>query len=161
MAATYPNITGVAEPGSPSTLYVAQAAYASLPAGSGYAAGTKARATDGKGFDVVSDGTSWIPDYSMRVNVQTGTTYTLTDADNGTIIRFTNAAAIALTANTAQAVVGFNCIIENAGAGQITPSGTATIVNADGHTKTFGQSAICGLSCSVAGTFNFYGKTAA
>jgi len=47
--------------GSPSTLYVAQAAYASLPAASGYTAGTRAKASDGTGFDVVSNGTRWLP----------------------------------------------------------------------------------------------------
>jgi len=143
--------------GSPSTLYLTTDTYANLPAASGYASGTKARATDGKGFDVVSDGTSWIPDYSMRVNVQTGTTYTLTDADNGTIIRFTSGSAIALTTNTAQAFVGFNCIIEQAGAGQITVSGTATLSNLYACTKTIGQKAVAYLRCSVAGTLSFGG----
>jgi len=144
--------------GSPSTLYAYTGTYASLPAASGYAAGTKARATDGKGFDVVSDGTVWIPDYSMRVNVQSGTTYTLTDADNGSIIRFTNASDITLTCNTEQAVPGFNCVIEQAGDGKVGSNGTASVINSEGKLKTNGLSAVCGLTCSVAGTFNFFGN---
>ena len=98
---------------------------------------------------------------TLDVNVQSGTTYTLQDSDSGKILRFTSGSAITITANTAQAVAGFNCVIEQAGAGQISFDGTATKVNADSHTKTYGQYAVIGLHCSVAGTFNFYGRTTA
>ena len=131
------------------------ALYASLP--TGLPAGTRGRATDGKGFDVVYDGTAWIPDYAVRINVQSGTSYTLTDADNGTVIRFTNNSPITLTANSAQAVIGFNCLIEQAGTGQITLAGTATKNNIYSATRSGGQYAMCSLTCSVAGSFNFGG----
>lgn len=97
---------------------------------------------------------------SMGVNVQTGTTYTLQDSDNGKIIRFTNGAAITLIINSAQAFAGMNFIVEQAGAGQITFAGTATLDNYSAHTKTAGQKAAVSFFCSVASTFNFGGQTA-
>mgnify|MGYP007100075619 CR=1 FL=1 len=100
-------------------------------------------------------------DRTIPVNVQSGTTYTLQASDNGKILRFTSGSAVTVTVNTAVAVAGFNCLLEQAGAGQIGFDGTATVVNVDSHTKTAGQGAVCALHCSVAGTVNFYGKTAA
>lgn len=98
---------------------------------------------------------------TLGVNVQSGTSYTLQASDVGKVIRFTNAGAIAFSLNTPEATAGMNFIVEQAvGAGQVTFGGTATLQNYDNHTKTAGQKASVSFFCSVAGTFNFSGRTA-
>lgn len=81
-------------------------------------------------------------------NVQTGTSYTVTDANMGQTIYFTNGSAIAVTfANTLSA--DFNCVIYQWGAGQITFSAQAsgTQRQASSYTKTRAQ--YSGVTCNV------------
>ncbi|NDC83630.1 hypothetical protein EB093_08235 [bacterium] len=74
-------------------------------------------------------------------NGQTGTTYTLTSADNGKVITLNNASAITLTLPALTA--GFNCMIVQLGAGAVTISGSGvTIYNRNGLTQTAGQYAV-------------------
>jgi hypothetical protein len=142
--------------GSPSTLYVATDTYANISALTP-AEGTEAYATDG-GFVVKYIGGLWIPQTRGRVVVTTGTSLTLDATHKNTILRFTSASAITLTANTAVAAVGFSsCVIQVAGTGQLTISGTATRANLYGANKSAGQYAQIGLDCSVAGTFDVSG----
>lgn len=93
-------------------------------------------------------------------NPQTGTTYTLQASDNGKIVTLSNAAAITLTVPTGLGA-GFNCLVVQLGAGQVTfsPSGT-TVNNRQGHTKIAGQYGIATLAAYIANTFVLGGDTA-
>jgi hypothetical protein len=74
------------------------------------------------------------------LNTQTGTTYTLASTDAGLVVELSNASAITLTLPNSLPV-GFNCIIRQAGAGQVTLSlaSGATLRNRQSLTKTAGQ----------------------
>lgn len=65
---------------------------------------------------------------SAVYNTQTGTTYTIQATDNGKIINFTNAAAVAVTLPDGLPE-GFQCTILQSGAGTptVTPSGSDTV----------------------------------
>jgi hypothetical protein len=75
-------------------------------------------------------------------------------------IRFTSNSAVTFTIDIADATLGKQCIIEQAGTGQVTFAGTATRVNSRGHTKTYSQYSLVSCFCPVAGTVNFSGRTA-
>ena len=81
--------------------------------------------------------------YEGNINAQTGTTYTTTDEDCGKVITLDNASAITLTVHQ-DAPAGFNCLIIQKGAGQVTVAagGTGNVRNYSGHTKLAGQYAI-------------------
>lgn len=87
-------------------------------------------------------------------NDQTGTSYTLTSADNGKVIILNNASAITL--NVPYFFVGFNCMVLQKGAGQValTINGTTTnIYNRYSFTKTAGQYSILTLVCTEANKY--------
>jgi hypothetical protein len=88
--------------------------------------------------------TSTISGFAANMNTQTGTSYTLQASDNGKIITLNNASAIILTVPAL--FTGFNCMIVQLGAGEVTltPSGT-TISNRSSYTKTAGTNAIVSL----------------
>ena len=93
-----------------------------------------------------TSGSSTLANFGTVMNDQTGTTYTLTAADNGKIITFNNASAITVTAPALS--VGFNCMILQKGSGQVTLSASAvTISNRYGYTKTAGQYSMLTLVC--------------
>jgi len=74
-------------------------------------------------------------------NLQTGTTYTLQASDAGKIVDLANASAITVTIPNSLAV-GFNCIIAQSGAGQVTVaagSGATLTAWPSGAVKTAGQ----------------------
>jgi len=80
----------------------------------------------------------------VTYNTQTGTTYTLTASDNGKIVTLDNASAITLTLpedGTETLESGFNCIIRQLGAGQVTVAveGTDTLESKGSATKLVGQ----------------------
>lgn len=89
--------------------------------------------------------TSTLSGFAANMNTQIGTAYTLTAADNGKIITLNNASAITLTVPALFA--GFNCMIVQLGAGQVTlTTGTGvTISNRSSYTKTAGTNAIVTL----------------
>jgi len=88
--------------------------------------------------------------FGAKINAQTGTTYTLLSTDNGKIVEVSNASAITITLpnNLAQ---GFNCLIVQTGAGQITLSAQAggALHNRSSFTKTAGQYAMLSLYIST------------
>lgn len=87
------------------------------------------------------------------VNVQTGTSYTLQLSDNGAVVTCNNASAITVTV-PASLGVGFQCIIVQLGAGQVTISGSgATIHNRQSQTKTAGQYGFASLVAYAANIF--------
>jgi hypothetical protein len=74
------------------------------------------------------------------LNSQVGTTYTLAATDHGQIIELNNASAITLTLPNSLPI-GFNCMIAQVGAGQVTLSTAAgaNMRNRQTLTKTAGQ----------------------
>lgn len=92
----------------------------------------------------------------------TGTTYTLTAADNGKLKRTTNTSAVTITFPSGLGQ-GWNCGISQDAAGQITfaTSGGATTKNRQGHTKTAGDGATVSLIAFVANVATISGDTAA
>ena len=103
---------------------------------------------NGTGAQVVTgitvDSNNNVSGAGVVYNDQTGTTYTLQASDQGKCVRCTNASAIAVTApNTLPA--GFQCEIEQGGAGKVTVSGGATLNNRQSQYATAGQYGIIGL----------------
>ena len=78
--------------------------------------------------------------FEGEINTQTGTTYGTLAGDNGKIITLNNASAITLTV-LSTAPAGYNCLLIQAGAGQVTiaAGGTGNIRNRSSHTKIAGQ----------------------
>jgi len=71
----------------------------------------------------------------LVINAQTGTSYTLVNADKGKLVTLNNASDIDLDVDTGLDS-DFWCVIMQKGAGQVTIAGTATIHNADNADKT-------------------------
>lgn len=88
------------------------------------------------------------PPQSAKQNPQTGTSYTITSANDGQVTRLTNAAGITLTfANTIAAET--SGLIKQGGAGQVTmvAAGGATLQQRQSFTKTAGQYAVVTWYC--------------
>jgi hypothetical protein len=85
-----------------------------------------------------------ISGFDAALNDQTGTSYTLTSADNGKVVTLNNSSPITLTINTGLGG-GFNCLIVQKGLGQISIAGNATIINRQGHTKTAAQYSVISI----------------
>ncbi|MFM7628477.1 MAG: hypothetical protein ACKO44_03090 [Algoriphagus sp.] len=99
-------------------------------------------------------GSSTISGFAANINNQTGTTYQLVASDNGKIITLNNASGITLTV-PAGLSVGFNCMIVQLGAGQVTlvAGAGATITNRSSYTKSGGQNAILSLISVASNSF--------
>lgn len=105
------------------------------------------------------NGTIWVNFIASNTstgltNDQTSTSYTLSAADNGKIVTLNNANSITL--NVPYHFIGFNCMILQKGAGQVTLtiSGTTTnIYNRYNFTKTAGQYSILTLVCIEANKY--------
>lgn len=96
--------------------------------------------------------TSTLAGFAANMNVQTGTTYTIATTDNGKIITLNNASAI--TVSIPSLFSGFNCMLIQLGAGQVTIAGSGTtITNRSGFTKSGGTNAIVTLIAINATTF--------
>lgn len=95
---------------------------------------------------------STLTNFSSVINDQTGTSYTLSNADNGKVITFNNASAI--TVFVPSLSVGFNCMILQKGTGQVTISpSSVTINNRYGFNKTAGQHSVLNLICISTGVY--------
>src|SRR4029077_4001421 len=82
--------------------------------------------------------------------VYTGTAYVLEASDNGNILGFNNAAAITVTI-PATLPRGFNCLIAQIGAGQVTfaAGAGATIRQRQSFSKTAGQYALASIASPI------------
>lgn len=100
-------------------------------------------------------GASW----SVTVNAQTGTTYTIVAGDNGKVITLSNAAAITVTVPSGLGA-NFSCELIQIGAGQVAVSAGASVtVNSyNSLTHLAGQHAAATLVAYVADTFNLSGN---
>lgn len=99
-------------------------------------------------------------DGGVIVNTVTGTTDTLTTLDMNTFIEYTNASSVAVTIDTGTGNKGNVVIIQQAGAGQVTVSGTATFESAIGE-KTRVESSVITLLNKGSDVWAVYGDTAA
>lgn len=96
--------------------------------------------------------TTTLTNFGAEINLQSGTTYTLTATDNGKIISCTSSSAVTITVPVLTS--GFNCLIVQRGTGQVTLSASgSTINNRYNFTKTAGQHAIMSLVSVAAGAF--------
>lgn len=94
------------------------------------------------------------------INAQTGTTYTIQASDNNKVITCDNASAITVTLPSGLGS-GFNCMIIQKGAGQVTISpSSVTMNNRQTHTKTAGQYAAVSLVAIASDVFILGGDTA-
>ena len=82
--------------------------------------------------------------------------------DNGKIVTLSNAAGITVTAPTALGT-GFNCVLIQLGAGQVTvqAGASATVTNRQSQLKLAGQGAVGTLIASAASTYYLAGDTSA
>ena len=105
-------------------------------------------------------GTGSISGFDANLNDQTGTTYTLTSSDNGKVVTLNNANAITLTI-AASLGDGFNCLIVQKGAGQVTLSAATgvTVANRSSETKTAGQYATVSVINIGSDTYILSGDT--
>lgn len=88
--------------------------------------------------------------YKAQVDRETGTTYTLTEADSGKIKEFSNASTITITLPSTMPK-GFACTVVQAGAGVldfVAESG-GTLSNRQSHNSSAGQYAVCLLYVSA------------
>lgn len=99
------------------------------------------------------DGTRFIKEVS-------GTSYEILPSDCGVLLIFTSATAVAVDVPEEVATAGFNVGAIQAGAGQVSLSGTAAIRNVNSHSSTAGQYAKVCLDCYMAGEINLSGETA-
>lgn len=99
-----------------------------------------------------TSGSSTLANFGTVMNDQTGTTYTLTAADNGKIITFNSSSAITLTVPSLS--IGFNCMVLQKGTGQVNLAVSGvTISNRYGFTKTAGQFSMLTLVCVASNVF--------
>jgi hypothetical protein len=99
-------------------------------------------------------------DGGLIVQTVTGTTDTLGTADMNTFIEYTNASPVAVTLNTGTGGKGRVVIIQQAGAGQVTVSGTATFKSSVGE-KTRVEGSVIVLVNKGSDVWAVYGDQAA
>jgi hypothetical protein len=103
--------------------------------------------------------------FEGKINTQTGTTYEVVSSDNGMVITCNNAAAITVTIDNALPA-GFNCLLIQKGAGQVSVVAEASgnLRHRRSHTALAGQYAVATIFIeSNAGTapeIYFAGDTA-
>jgi hypothetical protein len=89
---------------------------------------------------------------------ESGTTRTLSAADNGKIIYCTSGSAVTITC-AAGLGVAFSCTIIQGGAGKVTvAAGGQTLVSYSSLFSTMGQYAVISAICPVANTFLLAGN---
>ena len=97
---------------------------------------------------------------SVNTPTITANAYTLTDADNGKVLALDNGAT-AMTVNVNTGLVsGFNCSFIQAGSGQVTFAGTATLNNRQSHTKINDQYGVASIVAYATDTYILAGDTA-
>jgi hypothetical protein len=109
-----------------------------------------------------STGATGSSDYSAAVNTQTGvTSYTISTTDNGKVVALDHSAGIAVEA-PASLGAGFNCVLIQLGAGQVTVTAGsgATVSNRQSHTKIAGEKGVATLVATGTSAYVLAGDTA-
>lgn len=99
-------------------------------------------------------------DAGIPTSTITGTSDTLATADLNRVLRYTSGSAVAVTLNTGVGRAGNIIVIMQAGAGQVTVGGTATVVGSIGL-KTRTQYSVCVLYCFATDNWVMYGDCSA
>ena len=95
------------------------------------------------------------------VNPQTGTTYTLTAADDGGVVTLTNTNPIAVTVPVGLPV-SFFCVLIQAGTGVVTVQGAGATINSySGWARTAGQHSAATLIYTAPNVYNLSGNLTA
>ena len=95
---------------------------------------------------------------SAGIITESGTSRTLSAADNGAVIYCTSGSAVTITC-AAGLGAGFSCTIVQGGAGKVTvAAGGQTLVSYSGLYSTMGQYAVISAICPVANTFLLAGN---
>lgn len=95
---------------------------------------------------------------SSNVNAQSGTSYTLVNGDNGKTVTLNNASAITLTVPSGL-TAGFNCLLVQLGAGQVTITASSTTLNSyGGALKMAGQYAQAMIAYTASNTYSVGGN---
>lgn len=81
--------------------------------------------------------------FSAALSNNTGSSYTVTQSDNGKVLSFDSSSAINVSFSSSLNI-GFNCLVAQVGFGQVRFSG-AQIFNRAGHNKLIGQYSIATL----------------
>lgn len=116
---------------------------------------TGAAGSNGSNGSNGTNGTNW----SVSVNAQTGTTYTLVSGDNGVVVTLSNASAITVTIASGLGA-NFACELIQLGAGQVTiaAGGGVTLNTYASLNKIAGQHGACTLIAYAADVFNLSGN---
>lgn len=95
---------------------------------------------------------------SAGIVIESGTSRTLSAADNGKVIYCTSGSAVTITC-AAGLGAGFSCTIIQGGAGKVTiAAGGQTLQSYSGLYSTMGQYAVISAICPVANTFLLAGN---
>ena len=95
---------------------------------------------------------------SSNVNAQTGTSYTLVNGDNGKVVTLSNASAITLTVPSGL-TAGFNVLLVQLGAGQVTITASSTTLNSyNSALKISGQYGQAALAYIASNTYSVGGN---
>jgi hypothetical protein len=132
--------------------------------GLGTAATASTGTSDGDVLAVASSavdlGGNAIHGFDAKLNDQTGTAYTLVAADNGKVVTCNHGSAITVTV-PASLGAGFNCMVVQKGAGQVTFAESSTTINQrQSHTKIAGQHGVATLVATADDVFVLAGDTA-
>jgi hypothetical protein len=98
--------------------------------------------------------------FTISVNAQTGTTYTLQASDNGKIVTCDNAAGCTVTVPSGLGA-GFHCQVIQLDEEVDFDTSGATLNNRQGHTKIAGQYGVATIEAYASNVFVLAGDTAA
>lgn len=115
--------------------------------------------TDSESLEVYN-GSGWVSVNNSTINTQSGTAYTLTQADAGKLVVFTSASAVTLTIGTA-ILPGQRVDILRDGAGAVTwAAGGGTVQAVGGATSINGQYGAATILCTASNTYRVIGRIA-
>ena len=98
--------------------------------------------------------------FTIGLNAQTGTTYTLVATDQDKLVTLSNAGAITLTVPAAIFSAGAVINIQQIGAGQVTVAGDGTSTVTGTGTKLRTQYSAASIVCTASNTFTLIGDIA-
>lgn len=108
----------------------------------------------------VYNGSGWVSVNNSTLNTQSGTAYTLTQADAGKLIVFTSASAVTLTIGTT-ILPGQRVDILRDGAGNVTwAAGGGTVQAAASATSISAQYGAATILCTATNTYRVIGRIA-
>jgi len=138
--------------------------FANVNAESGFALFSYNNSGSTNALKIDSDGDVYVNDTNLRYSniiIEGGSTRTLSETDSGKTIRYTSLSGCTVTIPDTL-LEGFTCLHIQKGSVQVTfaTSGSMTMVNADGHTKTAKLHAVACTLVEATNIVNLNGYTA-